>query len=163
MADLGGSFDASTVEPMGTMEPLPAGKYLAQITESEIKATKAGTGKYLKLTFEIVDGKYKGRKTWAQLNILNPNPTATEIARRELSAIAHAVGVMQFRDSAALHNIPLAITLKLVKREDNGEMKNEICGYEKRDVMLAPTMPTEAPASTDAAVPPLDNTPPWQK
>lgn len=170
MADLGGHFDASQVEPLGSMEPLPAGKYLAVITDSEIKETKAGTGKYLKLTFDVIDGKSKGRKIWAQLNILNPNSVATEIARRELSAIAHAVGVMQFRDSAALHGIPLAITLKLVRRDDNGEMKNEIAAYEKRDTMLAPTTaPAPAPAppqpaTPDAPGPPVDDSlPPWQR
>ncbi len=41
MADLYG-FDASQVEPTGTLDPIPAGKYLAVITESEMNPTSQG-------------------------------------------------------------------------------------------------------------------------
>jgi len=43
MANLNG-FDANQVEPAAKFDPIPAGKYLAVITESEQKPTKAGTG-----------------------------------------------------------------------------------------------------------------------
>ena len=46
-------FDANQVEPTTEFDPLPAGKYPAVITESEFKPTKAGTGRYLQLTFHI--------------------------------------------------------------------------------------------------------------
>ena len=46
MADLNG-FDANQVEPTGDFEPIPAGKYLAVITDSEMKPNKAGTGSLL--------------------------------------------------------------------------------------------------------------------
>ena len=48
MADLSG-FDANQVEPTGDFEPIPAGKYLAVITDSEMKPTKSGTGSLLQL------------------------------------------------------------------------------------------------------------------
>lgn len=155
MADLGGTFDANTIDPSAPLEPLPAGKYLAKITESEMKDAKSGNGKYLKLVFEVCDGPMKGRKTWAQLNILNANQTAAEIARKELSAIAHSVGVMKFSDSAALHGIPLTIHVKCKKRDDTGDMQNEISGYEKRDTMLAPPAVSAPQSVVDA--------PPWQR
>ena len=60
MADLRG-FDANQVEPTAAFDPIPAGKYLAVITESEMKPTKAGTGHYLQLTFQILEGEYKNR------------------------------------------------------------------------------------------------------
>lgn len=164
MADLGGMFDANQVEPSAPMEPLPAGKYLAQIVESEMKETKSGTGKFLKLTFQILDGEHKNKKTWAQLNIINPNNQAAEIARRELSAIAHATGVLTFRDSAALHDIPIAITVKCKKREDNGEMKNEISGYEPKSAILAPPVVTPVSAVASVVAPLANNAPPpWQR
>ena len=37
-----------------------------------MKATKAGTGQYLQLGFQILDGPHKGRKLWARLNLDNP-------------------------------------------------------------------------------------------
>ena len=80
MADLRG-FDAATIEPRKNFEPIPAGKYIAAITESEMKPNKAGTGSYLKLTFQVIEGTYKGRLLWARLNLNNPNATAVQIAR----------------------------------------------------------------------------------
>ena len=46
MANLQG-FDANTVEPADDLDPIPDGKYIAVITDSEMKPTKAGTGNYL--------------------------------------------------------------------------------------------------------------------
>ena len=151
MANLNG-FNASEVEPTSNFEPLSAGKYLAAITESEMKPTKNGNGSYLQLTFTVIDGQYKNRVLWARLNLNNPNATAEKIARSELSAICHAVGVMQPRDSVELHNLPLVIVVKLRKREDTGELTNEIKGYERK-----------APAGQAQQAPVTDNTPPWKR
>ncbi|MFN4261772.1 MAG: DUF669 domain-containing protein [Gemmataceae bacterium] len=68
MANLHG-FDANQVEPSSDFEPIPAGKYLALITESEMKANKAGTGSYLQFTFQILEGPHKERKVWTRLNL----------------------------------------------------------------------------------------------
>jgi hypothetical protein len=147
MASLDG-FDASQIEPSSIFEPIPAGKYLAAIIESEKKRTKAGTGKYLELIFQILDGLYKGRLIWARLNLDNPNAQAVQIAKAELSAICRAVGVMSPKDSVELHNLPLAIHVRCKKRKDSDEVVNEICGYSKREV------PPAAPPASTAAPPP---------
>jgi hypothetical protein len=111
MADLSG-FDANQVEPSNDLDPVPAGKYLAVITESEMAPNKAGTGHYLKLTFQIIEGAFKNRLLWTRLNLDNPNATAVQIARGELSAICRAVGVLAPSDSVELHNLPLVIHVK---------------------------------------------------
>lgn len=150
MATLNG-FNATEVEPTSSFDALPAGKYLAAITESEVKPTKNGAGSYLQLTFTILDGEYKGRILWARLNLNNPNATAVKIARSDLSAICHAVGVLQPRDSVELHNIPLIITVKCKKRSDTGELTNEIKGFTPK-------------ASAQAPQAPLDSkVPPWKR
>jgi len=151
MANLNG-FNANDVEPTTNFEPIPAGKYLAAITESEMKPTKSGTGSYLQLTFTILEGEYKNRVLWARLNLNNPNATAVKIAYSELSAICRAIGVMQPRDSVELHNLPLVITVKVKKREDTGELTNEVKGYARKDA---------ADQQPQAAV--TDNTPPWKR
>ena len=153
MANLG-NFNANEVEPNTTFDPLPAGKYLAAITDSEMKPTKNGSGSYLQLTFTILEGEYRGRVLWARLNLNNPNATAVKIARGELSAICRAVGVMQPRDSVELHNIPLLITVKLKKRTDNDELTNEIKGFEAK---------AAAGAHAAEQAPVTDNTPPWKR
>jgi len=155
MADLRG-FDANTVEPTGDYDPIPAGKYLAVITESEMKPTKSGSGSYLQLTFDIIDGPHKGRRLWARLNLDNPNPTAVAIAKAELSAICRAVGVFAPNDSIELHDIPLVITVKCRKREDTGEITNEVKGYSARATLTE----SAKPAAPTTGKP---TTPPWKR
>lgn len=150
MADLHG-FNANEVDPTTDLEPIPAGKYLAMITDSEMKPTKSGDGRYLQLTFQILEGLYKNRFVWARLNLHNANETAVKIARAELSAICRAVGVMTPRDSCELHNLPLMITVKLKKREDTGELQNEIRGFAKRE-----SLGGSPPQATT-------NLPPWRR
>ena len=132
MANLG-NFNANNVEPTTDFEPIPPGKYLAVITDSEMKPTKSGNGQYLELTFQIIDGPCKNRLLWSRLNLDNPSTQAVEIALGELSAICRAVGVMQPRDSVELHNLPLIVTVKCKTREDTGEVANEVRGYSKKD------------------------------
>ena len=122
------NFDANEVEPSVGFEAIPAGKYQAVIVESDMKPNKAGTGEYLQLEFEIIEGEFKGRKLWTRLNIHNPNPDAVKIARADLSAICHAVNVIQPRDTAELHNLPLIITVKCRKTPD-GDIVNDVKGY----------------------------------
>jgi hypothetical protein len=150
MANLNG-FDARTVDPASTFDPLPAGKYVAAITESETKPTKSGDGSFLELKFEVLEGEYKGRNVWARLNLNNTNALTVKIARSELSAVCHAVGVLAPKDSVELHNIPLQITVKLKKRKDTGEMTNELKGYARKEA--AAGAPQQAQAGT----------PPWRR
>ena len=152
MADLNG-FNAHEVEPTASFEAIPAGKYLASITESEMKPTKNGGGSYLQLTFTILDGEHKGRVVWARLNLVNPNQTAVKIAQSELSAVCRAVGVMTPRDSCELHNIPLLVAVKVKKREDTSELANEVKGYE----------PKSAAGGKPQQVPQTSTTPPWKR
>ena len=147
MADLRG-FDANQVEPTAALDPIPAGKYPAVITESEMKPNQAGTGSYLQLTFQIIDGPFNNRVLWARLNLDNPNATAVKIARAELSAVCRAVGVLAPNDSAELHNLPLVIHVRCKKRSDTGEIGNEIRGYSKKEQPAAP-----AAASTNTTAP----------
>ncbi|MBL8758412.1 MAG: DUF669 domain-containing protein [Phycisphaerae bacterium] len=149
------NFDASQVDPSVALDPLPAGKYLAVISDTEYKPTKAGGGKYLQLTFQVIDGEYKGRLVWARLNLENKSEMTVKIARGELSAICRAVGVMQPKDSVELHNVPLEISVGLKKRDDNGEFTNVIKGYSKKGGAAAPQR------SGASAGP--GSTPPWKR
>lgn len=124
-------FNAAEHEDVQDFTPIPAGEYLAVIVESEMKQNKAGTGNYLQLTFEVIEGEHKGRNLWARLNLINPNAVAVKIAQQELATICRAVGVLTPQDSAQLHDLPMRIKVKLTKRAD-GEPTNEIAGYKSR-------------------------------
>lgn len=123
------NFNASEVAPSAAFTPVPAGRYAAVITDSEMKPTKSGGGQYLRLEFEIIEGPCAGRKLWSRLNLENANSEAVRIARSDLSAICHAVKVLMPGDSVELHNIPLAIVVRCKKDQDD-ETVSEIKGYE---------------------------------
>ena len=125
------NFDANEVEPSSPLDPIPDGNYLAVVTASEVKPTKSGTGSYLQLTFEVIEGDYKSRLLWTRLNLDNPNATAVQIARQELSAICRAVGVMKPQESQELHDLPLIVDVRSKKRSDSNEMTNVVKGYYK--------------------------------
>jgi hypothetical protein len=124
------NFDASQVAPQAATGPVPAGNYLAHITESDVQPLKSGKGTGLKLTFEIIDGQYKGRRVWENLNIQHENEDTQRIAQSQLSALCHAVNVIKLQDTAALHLKP--VNIKVVVREAQGQYQasNNIKGYE---------------------------------
>jgi hypothetical protein len=147
------NFNATEVEPSAGFDVIPAGKYNAVISDSEMKDTRSGTGRYLQLEFEIIDGEFKNRKLWARLNLENPNADAVRMARADLSAICRAVNVLTPKDSLELHNLPLVITVRCKKNQDD-EMTNEIKGYAPK---------ASAKASTSAPQTGADNNPPWAR
>lgn len=159
MANLN-NFDANQVDPSVGFDPVPAGNYLAVITESEMKPTKSGGGRYLQLTFQVLDGEFKGRLLWARLNLENDNETTVKIARAELSAICRAVGVMAPKDSCELHNVPLTIKVGCKKRPDTGDIDNVIKGYEKKG---ASASPSARPAPTVGVGGGMGSPPPWKR
>ncbi len=124
MAQLGGTFDASQVDPNQPHEALPPGDYRVQIIASEMRVTKAGNGQYLWMELEVLDGVMAGKKLFDRLNLVNPNRQAEEIAQRTLSAICHAVGRMQVADSEELHFKPMVVKVAVDK-----EGYNQTKGY----------------------------------
>ena len=142
------NFDATTVQPDTGFELLPAGWYNAMIDESGINPTKDGVGAYLQLRFSVIDGQYQGRKVFARLNIRNANQTAQEIAYKQLSAIAHSVGVLQVQDSSQLHGIPLKIRVR-IRKDPSGqyEDQNEINGYKNINEAVQGQAAAFAPAA----------------
>ena len=148
------NFNANSVDPASVFEAIPAGKYQSVISDSTMKPTKSGSGQYLELAFDIIEGEFKDRKLWSRLNLENPNPKAVEIAMRELSAICHAVGVLEPRDSTELHNLPLTVSVRCSKNLDTGEATNEIKGY---------AAPAGATAVQKAQSPATNAAPPWAR
>lgn len=126
MANLGEVFDATTVEPLGSYEVLPAGKYLAQIVDSEMRVTKDGMGKYLFLEVDVLEGRYAGRKLFDRLNLVNGNEKAVELARRTLSAICHATGVERVKDSSQFHLVPFIADVKVRPAKGQYDESNSI-------------------------------------
>jgi len=143
-----------------SFDALPDGQYPAMVTASELKDTKAGNGKFLALTFEVIDGDFKGRKLWANLNIVNPSAVAEKIGRAELASLCKAVGVANPKESEELHDVPVIITVRKDKRDAT---RNEIKGY--APVGEAFEVPESKPVTKAAPVakPAATGKKPWQK
>jgi hypothetical protein len=138
------NFDASQVAPSEALEAIPAGWYNAQMTASEMKPTSDGTGAYLQAEFTVLSGDYAGRKLFDRINLQNKNPVAVEIGYKTLSAICHAIGVIQVQDSQQLHGRPLQLKVSLRAAGPGADGKhyeasNEVKGYKGVDGAGVPT------------------------
>ena len=158
----GQAFDANAVEPNAPREVLPPDDYKVMIVSSAMKDNKAGTGSYLELEMDILDGENQGRKIWDLLNLDNPNQKAVEIAERTLSAICRAVGVWNCTDSDQLHGRAMIASVKVDPAKDGYEAKNSVKGYKPlSDAVSQPSQPT--PQQTTAAQPAATGGAPWRK
>ena len=153
-------FDANTVEPNTSFEPLPADWYTCVITSSEEKPTKAQTGSYLQLNLQVVDGPHQGRTVFERLNLNNPNAVAVDIAQKTLSSICRAVGVMTPRESSELHDKPMSVKVKIEPASNGYDASNSVAAYEAAG--SAPAAVAAAPAAP-AAVAAAPASPPWKK
>ena len=144
------SFDPSAVEPPQSNSPIPAGTYLAHVTESDLKPLKSGNGMGLSLTFQILDGEHKNRKIWMNLNVQHSNPTAQQIGQSQLSALCHAVQVQKMRDTNELHGKPVKIKTK-IRKQDGYDEKTEITGFEAATGAIPAAFNAKQPAAAPAA------------
>jgi len=141
-------------ETLDDRTPIPAGKYAAHIIKSEFKPTKAKTGHYLALQFRVLEGEYKGKALFTNLNLDNPNQVAVEIANKELNTICKAVGKEGVEDSDELHQIPMMVTVKVTEGDASYPPNNEITGYEPYEgatsgpAVSSDETPTQEPAKS---------------
>ena len=154
MANL--NFDATAIEPAAPISALPPGRYPVAISKTEMKDTKAGTGQYLQIELTITSGTAANRKLWSRLNLVNQNQQAVDIAYRELSAICHAVGVLQVNDSDELLGREMMVDVGIEKNGQTGEDTNRVKGYAAVSATPAKSaLPASKPAAAKAA--------PWSK
>lgn len=172
MAVLGGTFDATQVQPQEPFAVIPAGKYKIQAIASEIRATNDGNGQYLWFEHEILDGEHAGRKLFERLNLWNSNQQAVEIAQRTLSAMCHATGQLHVADSDELHFKPMIVTVRVRpagpgKDGKQYDARNEIRGYEPANgsapAQAAPATAAPAPAPATPAAAPSAAAMPWKR
>jgi hypothetical protein len=126
-----GQFNAADVEPQAARGLIEPGWYPAMISKTSTKINKAGTGSYLELEFEILDGPNKNRRVWDRLNLDNPSQTAVEIAKSALSAICHSVGVLTPKTPEELKDRPLEIMVGIQPAKGEYGESNVIKGYRK--------------------------------
>ena len=155
MAQLNETFSVDALpQSTNNYEPLPAGWYTAIVNGAEIKNTKAGTGQYIAVRYDITGPTHQGRVVFGNLNIKNPNPKAEEIGRQQLGELMRAIGLTTVQDTDQLIGGQLSIKLEVRESEQYGA-SNDVKGY-KSNGAVAPKAAAPVAASTKAA-------PPWVK
>jgi len=154
MAFLGQSFTVKDIPEQDGFEPVPAGWYNARITEAEVKSTKAGTGSYIKVRYDITGPTHQGRVIYGNINLSNPNQQAEQIGIQQLGSLARAIGLEVISDSDQLINRDVQIKLS-IKKDTSGQYNdsNDVKGFKAIDGTM-PSMPTSSAPTGKTATPP---------
>jgi len=160
-------FDATlhAPAPLRSRDPVPPGRYLAEVVSSEMRPNRSGRGSHLELEFAISDGEHEGRRLWTRLNLDHPNDTAVRIARQDLASICRAVGIDRLSDTEELHGKPLVVVLRGGRRSDTGEETTEIRGYAPRTgaSTVSRPAPTHAPKPAPQPASAEGRKRPWER
>ena len=92
-------FSNSCQRCSDTFELLPDGDYVLNVIKSAVKPTRKG-GKRISVELAVDEAPNAGRRIFASFNVINDNPTAQDIGRREWAQLLHAVGMVGERDVA---------------------------------------------------------------
>lgn len=141
-------------ENTGSFEPLPDGWYDVRIAGAEVRETKAGTGKYIAVRYDVQGPTHAGRVVFGNLNVRNPNPKAEEIGRQQMGDLMRAVGIPKLSDTDQLVGCQCSIKLATRKSDQYGD-QNEVKAW-KASGNAAPKL-SSAPATSPRP------TPPWAK
>jgi len=146
-----GDFNPEDEPEIGAV---PKGDYRVILEVAEQKDTKAKDGMYLAITFKIIEGKYKNRKVWKNINLVNPNETAVEIGKRDLASLCRAVGVSKPKGPHDLLNKILIISA--IESEYNDKPTNDVVAYKVSSSEAISTAEEEKSS-------PDDGKKPWEK
>jgi hypothetical protein len=148
----GQPFDPKQVDTSSSSDVYPPGDLAVLIESASIKQNSKQTGHYIEITYQILDGPFKGRKYWDRLNVDNPNEKAREIAYKDLARICDACGIAAVDDTNQLVNQQLCLSLKIdTKSGDNRVRKyKSITEYAPAAAAAPATAPTPLPPAAPA-------------
>jgi hypothetical protein len=112
-----------TTDVAAEFEPLPKGEYTFRIIAGELFKAKKGTPGY-KLTLEVTEGDYEGRRVWADFWLTG---AALPITERDLAKI----GVTDLRQLE--YPLPAVILIKgkvALRTDDDGTQSNRLLRFQ---------------------------------
>lgn len=159
MANLGKAFNVNEMpESENNFEPIPAGWYSCTIGGAELKDTKAGTGQYIAVRYNVTGPTHEGRVIFGNLNIRNPNPKAQEIGLQQLGDMMRAIGLASVEDTDQLIGGQLSIKVKIREASGGYDASNDVSAFK---ALKGGAAPMAKAAPTQAA--PAAGAPPWAK
>jgi hypothetical protein len=160
-------ISASEYQSDKSYELVPPGWYAARITEAVVKKTKAGTGKYVAVRYDIIGPTHEGRVVYGNLNVSNPNPVAEKIGREQLSDLMRAIGLGTLADTDQLIGGTCQIKVAIEVGEGAYKDRNEVKAWKVLDAAKKAAAPSAAPTAAPAAAPTeaaaSRSLPPWRK
>lgn len=119
-SNIGNLWDATTAAD--DYRPLPTGEYIARIVSGELETSRQGTPGY-RLTFEISEGEFVGRRLWHDLWL---TAAALPMTKRDLAKIGIS------KPEQLEQPVPTGIVCKLkvaLRREDDGTERNRVSRF----------------------------------
>lgn len=80
-------YDIEGTGEMGIFDPVPAGEYICQVSDADLKITNSGKFQQLVVQWEIMDGEYAGRKIYDRINMQLPSVPWESLSDGERQAI----------------------------------------------------------------------------
>jgi hypothetical protein len=131
MTKLNITADPNFVAPKAAYDLIPRGDYLVEVVSVTARATKAGDG--LSVELRVVDGPYRNRRVWVQMNLEHPDATVRSRAYAELQALCKAVGVVGEIDTESLCGIPLTALIYATEPKAGYGSKNSARQFRSAD------------------------------
>jgi hypothetical protein len=113
-------------EPAGEFAPLPPGVYVALIVEGAIHSSKQRRTPGYKLTFEVAEGEFTGRKFWHDIWL---TPPAVPMAKRDLGKLGVPVDDFDEMRAHLEQPLPDGIHCRVrlsVRTDDDGRQSNRV-------------------------------------
>lgn len=126
-------------------EVVPEGWYTALIHSAEIRATKDGNGKYIKMRYDITGPTHSGRVVFGNLNIRNPSAEAERIGRQQLGDIMRAAGLATLDDTDQLASVSLQIKVGIRPASGGYDAQNTVKGWKPVDSAAPAVRPASGP------------------
>lgn len=157
MAILPESFNVEDLpEDENNFDPIPEGTYAVEIKATELKATKDGSGQFIKMKLSVIGPSYTGRILFANLNIRNKSADAERIGRQQLGAVMKAIGLTNIQDTDQLIGGVMSVKVSIRAAQGEYAAQNDIKSYSPNSTTMSnkPLPQSSAPAETKAAPPP---------
>jgi hypothetical protein len=156
-------ISAAEYQSERSYELVPAGWYTARITDATVKMTKAGTGKYVAVRYDIIGPTHEGRVVYGNLNISNPNPTAEKIGREQLSDLMRAIGLGTLQDTDQLVGGTCLVKIAIEGGDGAYKERNEVKGWKVADATKKAAAPIASPSAAPTEAASSRSLPPWKK
>lgn len=132
-------FKVTDYEPTMDYPPIPEGFYLFLIEKTEIKPTLSAKRNntnecFLNLKLRVIEGQFKGRYVWDQINIVNSKIEAQDIARRRLRGVSKITETEEILDKTRdTRHLEGKLISGFVEIDSyNGKEKNKIKSYRNK-------------------------------